>query len=147
VGPRVLGGLIAYEGARAAEVLAAYRELTARAPRELTCVLTLRLAPPAPFLPAGFHGKPMAGVVVCHTGPLEQARADLAPLRALGAPVADLVVERPYADQQRLLDATQPKGLHYYWKSEYLPDLTPAFQEVAARLLPPRRRPRGAFAR
>ncbi|HEX8781496.1 MAG TPA: FAD-binding oxidoreductase, partial [Nocardioides sp.] len=120
VGPTITGGLLAFDGARAEEVLACFAEVAAGARRELTCASTLRMAPPAPFLPKGFHGKPMVGLVVCHTGSPDQARADLAPLRALADPVADLVVERPYLDQQRLLDATQPKGLHYYWKSEYL---------------------------
>jgi hypothetical protein len=131
VGPQVTGGLVAFEGARAAEVLDFYASFTARAPREVTAAITLRRAPPAPFLPAAIHGKPMVGIVVCHTGSLEQARDDLAPLRALGAPVADLVTVRPYAEQQRLLDATQPKGLHYHWKSEYVSALPPALRAAA----------------
>jgi hypothetical protein len=44
---------------RADEVLAVYRQLTDSGPRELTAVITLRLAPPAPFLPPEWHGKPI----------------------------------------------------------------------------------------
>jgi hypothetical protein len=51
VGPTVTGGLIVWSADRAAEVLAAYRDLTEQAPRELTAAVTVRLAPPAPFLP------------------------------------------------------------------------------------------------
>ena len=29
-----------------------------------------------------------------------------------------------------MLDATQPKGAHYYWKSEFIPDLSDEFQET-----------------
>jgi FAD/FMN-containing dehydrogenase len=29
-----------------------------------------------------------------------------------------------YTDQQTLLDATQPRGMHYYWKSEFVPGLS-----------------------
>ena len=32
---------------------------------------------------------------------------------------------------QALLDATQPKGRRYYWKSEYLPEIEPALCERA----------------
>jgi len=32
---------------------------------------------------------------------------------------------RSYVSQQTLLDATQPKGRRYYWKSEYLAGLEP----------------------
>jgi FAD/FMN-containing dehydrogenase len=49
----------------------------------------------------------------------------LAPLKAFGSPVGDGVTRRTYASQQRLLDATQPNGRRYYWKSEYLPGVTP----------------------
>jgi len=31
------------------------------------------------------------------------------------------VQRRSYVSQQSLLDATQPKGRRYYWKSEYMP--------------------------
>ncbi len=31
-----------------------------------------------------------------------------------------------------MLDATQPKGLHYYWKSEFVPRLEPQLLSVAA---------------
>ncbi|MBW3561896.1 MAG: FAD-binding oxidoreductase [Actinobacteria bacterium] len=125
VGPAITGGLMVWDGAHAADVLSAYRELTSAAPRELTAAATVRLAPAAPFLPPEWHGKPVAGIVMCHTG--ADPRADLEPLRDLPTPVADLVTEKTYVEQQSMLDATQPKGLHYYWKTEYLPDLPDGF--------------------
>jgi len=57
---------------------------------------------------------------VCHTGNLEAAKRDVAPLRAFGKPVADIVQERDYTQLQSLLDATQPNGRNYYWKSEWV---------------------------
>lgn len=128
VGPMITGGLILWSAERADEVMAAYRELTASAPRDLTAALTIRLAPPAPFIPPDWHGKPVVGVICCHVG--ENAAADLAGLRALGDPIVDLVTEKPYAAQQGMVDATQPKGLNYYWKTEFLPDLSPAYLEA-----------------
>ena len=125
VGPGITGGLVMGGAERAAEVIATYRALTASAPRELTAVLTLRLAPPAPFVPPEWHGKPIIGMVVCYTG--ADPLTDLAPIRALGDPIVDLIIEKPYAAQQSMLDATQPKGLHYYWKTEFLPELTDGF--------------------
>jgi FAD/FMN-containing dehydrogenase len=126
-GPLITGGLIAWGAERADEVLAVYRQLIESAPRELTTALNIRLAPPAPFLPPEWHGKPIVGIVACHTG--ANAAADLAPLRDLGSPIADLIVEKPYAAQQSMLDATQPKGAHYYWKTEFIPGLSDGFLE------------------
>ncbi len=127
VGPMITGGLIAWGAERADDVLATYRELTDSAPRELTAVVTIRLAPPAPFLPPEWHGQPIIGMVACHTGP--HAADDLAAVRALGSPIVDLIVEKPYAAQQSMLDATQPKGPSYYWKSEFIPGLSDGFLE------------------
>lgn len=124
VGPDVIAGAIAWRAEDAAEVLRFYAELTESAPRELTCVAALRIAPPAPWLPQEMHGKPIVAMFVCHTGSLEQAERDVSPIKRFGKPVADIVVRRPYTQMQSLLDATQPKGRRYYWKSEYLGDLS-----------------------
>lgn len=123
VGPEILGGAIAWSGDDAGQVLDAYREFSAGAPRELTSVAVLRTAPPAPWLPKEIHGKPIVAIFVCCCGKIEDGEALLAPLRALGHPVADIVTRRPYTQMQSLLDATQPKGRRYYWKSHYLPGI------------------------
>jgi FAD/FMN-containing dehydrogenase len=128
VGPTITGGLIAWSAERAADVLAAYRDLTSSAPRELTAAAIIRLAPPAPFVPSQWHGKPIAGMLLCHTG--ADPAADLAALRSLGDPVIDLVTPKPYAALQSLLNAMEPKGLHRYWKSEFLPGLSSEFLDV-----------------
>jgi len=122
VGPTITGGLIAWSAERADEVLATYRDLTESAPRELTAGAVVLTAPPAPFVPEKWHGQLIVGMLVCHSG--RNAEADLAPVRALGDPVFDLITRKPYADQQSMLDDMDPKGLHQYWKAEYLPGLS-----------------------
>jgi FAD/FMN-containing dehydrogenase len=130
VGPTITGGLIAWPAEEAPAVLARYREVTRGVGRELTLALTMRLAPPAPFVPREWHGKPIIAVVACHTGSSAQASKDLAPIKQLGTPIVDLVSEKAYVQQQSMLDATQPKGLHYYWKTEYLSGLTDTMLET-----------------
>jgi FAD/FMN-containing dehydrogenase len=128
VGPTVTGGLIVWSAERAAEVLAAYRDLTESAPRELTAATIVRLAPPAPFLPQQWHGKPIVGIQVCHSG--ANADADLAAVRALGNPIVDLVGPKPYAVLQSMLNAMEPKWLHRYWKAEFFPGLSSGFLDA-----------------
>jgi FAD/FMN-containing dehydrogenase len=125
LGPTITGGLIVWSADRVDDVLTTYRDLTESAPRELTAAVTVRLAPPAPFLPEEWHGKPIIGMLVCHSG--ADVEGDLAPVRALGDPIADLVAEKPYTDQQSMLDGMEPKGHRYYWKTEYLAGLTNEF--------------------
>ena len=131
VGPEILGGAIAWRGEDAQRVLDNYRDFSAAAPRELTSVAVLRIATPAPWLPKEIHGKPIAAIFICHTGSFEDGEKLVAPLRKLGQPVADIVTRRPYTQMQSLLDATQPKGRRYYWKSHYLAKLSPEFDQVA----------------
>ena len=124
VGPKITAGLIAWPASEADAVLELYRGVVESAPRELTAVVLRRNAPPAPWVPEEARGTPMIAIVVCHSGSPEQAEADLAPIRAHGTPLADLIQVKDYVAQQSMLDATQPKGMHFYWKSEFLPGLS-----------------------
>jgi FAD/FMN-containing dehydrogenase len=139
VGPMITGGLIVWSVERAEEVLAAYRDLTESAPRELTAAAIVRLAPPAPFLPQVWHGKPIVGIQVCHSG--ANPDADLAAVRALGNPIVDLVGPKPYVAMQSMLNAMEPKWLHRYWKTWFLPglssDFLDAFRRSALRVTSP----------
>ncbi len=130
VGPQVMAGAIAFPGEAAREVLDFYRELTTSSPRELACTTVLRLAPPAPWLPPAVHGKLVLMVIAVYSGKPEDGEALVAPLKNFGKPVADIIIRRPYAQMQTLLDATQPKGRRYYWKSEYVPRLEPGLLDT-----------------
>jgi FAD/FMN-containing dehydrogenase len=123
VGPIVVGGLVAWPFTRSDEILSAYRTITAAAPRELAVWMLLFRAPPAPFVPAEWHGKQLCGMAVCYSGAPDAADDALAPIRDLGDPVLDLIQPQPYTQLQSYLDATEPKGNHYYWRTEYLSEL------------------------
>jgi len=81
-------------------------------------------APAAPFMPQAWHGRRLCAMVVCYSGDLDEADQALAPIRALGDPVVDLLAPQPYTQVQSYLDDGEPKGLHYYWKTEYLTELS-----------------------
>ncbi len=121
VGPEIMGGAVAWRAADAPAVLEMYRRLVADAPPEFTCVATLRHAPPAPWLPREIHGTPIVALLVCDTGPTDEARERAAAIASFGTPVGNVLQPRPYLQQQALIDATQPNGRRYYWKSEFLP--------------------------
>jgi hypothetical protein len=128
VGPTITGGLVIWSAARAEVVLAAYRDVTSSAPRELTAAMIVRLAPPAPFLPQAWHGKPIVGIQVCHSG--TNPEADLGAIRALGNPIVDLLGPKPYVALQSMLNVMEPKWLHRYWKAEFLPGLSSEFLDA-----------------
>jgi len=129
VGPEVVGGVVAWPAAAAPAVLELYRTLAAKAPPELTLVALMRPAPPAPWLPKDMHGKPIVALLACHSGDPAEGEKLVAPIKSFGTPIGDVLVRRPYEQMQSLLDATQPKGRRYYWKSEYLSSIEPALCE------------------
>jgi FAD/FMN-containing dehydrogenase len=120
VGPEIVGGIVAWPASEAPRVLELYRTLTRQAAPELTLVTLMRPAPPAPWLPKEWHGKPIIALLACYSGKPDDGEKLVAPIKAFGSPIGDVLVRRPYAQMQSLLDATQPKGRRYYWKSEYL---------------------------
>lgn len=124
VGPEVIAGLIFYPLEDAREVLEFYQEFTAQAPDELGTLAVLRIAPPAPFLPKQVHGQPVIAIGVCYAGSIEDGEAAVRPLKEFGSPLVDLVVPRPFAAFQTILDSASPSGRRYYWKSEYLTELS-----------------------
>jgi FAD/FMN-containing dehydrogenase len=142
VGPTVHGGLIAWPFERAAEVLRAYRALTEQAPRELSVWLNLLRAPAAPFVPPRWHGELVAAMCVCYSGDPAGSAEALAPIRALGDPIVDLLGEQPYTQVQSYLDDTEPRGDHYYWKADYAAalsdDLLAMWRDLAAECPIPR---------
>ena len=130
VGPEVFGGMLVYPMDRAAAVVDAFRALTTDAPDELSSLLVLRRAPPAPALPEVIHGEPVAIVAVSWTGPVDAGERQLGPLRRLGEPLADLIGAKPFRAIQSMLDAASPHGRRYYWKSDYFDALPDEAAEV-----------------
>ena len=117
VGPEVMAGLIIFPQDNARTLLRQYRKITARAPRELTAWVVLRKAPPLPFLPAEVHGTDIVVFAVCYCGDLAKGKKAVAPLRALGKPLADIVGPMPFAGWQTAFDPLLTPGARNYWKS------------------------------
>lgn len=122
-GPEVLAGMIVHPFEAAKEVIDLYVQLTTAGPDELTCLLVLRKAPPAPWIPEAYHGQPIAGIVAHWTGSPEAGAAAMQRLKGFGKPVADTIVPKSFASFQSFLDGGQPFGRRYYWKSDEAPEI------------------------
>jgi hypothetical protein len=69
-------------------------------------------------------GTPIAGVVVCYNGSINEGERVLKPLRAFGSPLADQIIPMPYTAAQKLVDVFYPPGLQEYWKSSFLKEIS-----------------------
>jgi FAD/FMN-containing dehydrogenase len=123
VGPNVYAGAVFYPAAKARGLLRFYREWVRTLPNELTTMIAFLTAPPAAFIPPHLQGTSMVAVAMCYAGPVEQGAAVIKPLRDFAPPAVDLAGPMPYIALQGMFDATAPKGILTYWKTEYLHSL------------------------
>lgn len=130
VGPEVLSGLIFHPQERAKELLPRYRRIVAEAPDELTCWVVLRKAPPLPFLPEAVHGTDVLIFAACYAGDMKEGETAVAPLRALGAPIADVIGPHSFAGWQAAFDPLLAPGARNYWKSHDFTELSEAATDV-----------------
>ena len=123
VGPQVLAGPVVHDFTDAPSVLREVGRFIEQAPDEVSCLVILRHAPPLPFLPESMHGRMILLLAPIHCGDPAEGEAALAPLRAIGNPIADAVAPRPYRAFQSMFDASATVGARNYWKSHYLAGL------------------------
>ena len=127
----VLAGLALHSIERARDLLHFYHDMSATVPDELTLMTLFLPAPPQPFLPVQLHYKPIVALGVCYSGPLDEGERVLAPARAFGPPLADLIRPMPYAALQQMYDVGSPAGIPETMRSEFLDDLTEAAIDTA----------------
>jgi FAD/FMN-containing dehydrogenase len=121
----VYAGPMLWYPEKAAEVLRWYRDFMPSAPEEFNGFFAFLGVPPGPPFPEHLWGKTMCGVVWCYTGPLEEADAAFAPIRALfGPPALDWVGPLPEPALQGMFDGIYPPGDQWYWKADFVNELS-----------------------
>jgi FAD/FMN-containing dehydrogenase len=133
VGPIILGGMLLYPAARAAELLRFYRDWMPEAPDALNVTIAVITAPPAPFVPDALRLQPAVGVSICYVGDIDTGQRLVAPLREALPPAVDLVGPMPYTVHQRLNDASTPWGRHVFLKSANLTGLSDEVIDIVVR--------------
>lgn len=139
VGPQVIAGLIVHPFSSAKEVLREYRRLVAEAPDELCCWTVMRKAPPLPFLPLEIHGTEVLVLALCYAGDPAAGEKAVAPFKAIGDPIADVIGPAPFTAWQTAFDPLLTAGERNYWKSHDFAEISDGLIEVildAVRRLP-----------
>ncbi len=109
---------------QAAEVLKAYRDFILKAPENVNGFFAFLTIPPAPMFPADLHLRKVCAVMWCCTGPADKAAEATKPMRSVGKPLLDGVGEMPFPVVQSLFDALYPSGLQWYWRADFVKDLS-----------------------
>jgi FAD/FMN-containing dehydrogenase len=135
VGPEVFFAFVIHAGTAGRRALQFYREWAAGAPDDISSFAILWHAPELDEIPAEHHGKPIVVFLAMHAGSTSDGEQALAGLRAHGTPIADLSAAMPYLDVQQFFDEDYPAHvMRYYWKSQYLAELSDDAIDVMVRL-------------
>ena len=111
---QIIGGTLVFPIDRARELLEFYGDYSTRAPDDLYVDVIMAVLP---------GGKPGAFVLsVCYSGPAADADRLLAPMRKLGAPIADTIKAQDYVAIQRSTDRSDPRNEGTYLKSGFIND-------------------------
>ena len=131
VGPEILSGLIVHPFADAPSVLRACRDFQKDAPDEVTVWIVMRKAPPLPFLPEEVHGTEVVILAATYTGDMADGEVALAPLRAIGHPIADVIGPHPFVGWQQAFDPLLTPGQRNYWKTHDFGELSDGLIDTA----------------
>ena len=109
---RVVGGLFTYGGKGVRDALRRFRDVAARAPRDLSCHAVLVVDESL---------SPALVVSVCYTGSAADPE-ELTALRSSPGLVDDGVRAQSFLDQQRVFDSPYGENRHY-WKGHFVREL------------------------
>ena len=122
----IVGGPTLWELEQAPEVLRWYRDFIAEAPEDLNGFFAFLTVPPGPPFPEELHLKKMCGIVWCYTGPEEEVDEVFAPVLEVGTPALHGVHAMPFPALQGAFDALYPPGHQWYWKADFITELSDA---------------------
>jgi hypothetical protein len=124
---QVYAGPIFWDIEHAAQIMRVYREFLPTAPEKLCPFLGLKTVPSTPPFPKAIWGKRICAIISCYDGGEQEGVRALRPLRdALPAPTLDGMATMPYTAIQSLFDGLLPKGLQWYWKGDFVKELSDA---------------------
>ncbi|HRP31363.1 MAG TPA: FAD-binding oxidoreductase [Agriterribacter sp.] len=120
----VYGGPMLWELDDAEEMMTWHHDFMRTAPNELSGYFALLTVPPVAPFPEHLHLKKMCGVVWCYAGVLEKAEEVFKPIRDKKKTSLDFVGPMPVPTLQTLFDGLYPPGLLWYWKADYIKELS-----------------------
>ncbi|MBN1362908.1 MAG: FAD-binding oxidoreductase [Sedimentisphaerales bacterium] len=126
----VYAGVTLWPLEQARAVLKSYQDFIKQAPRDLYGFFGFLTVPPGPPFPEPFQFKKMCGAVWCYTGPLGQAGKALEPLWESVRPAFEFLGPMPFPKLQTLFDGLYPPGHQWYWKGDFVRELTDAAIEL-----------------
>ncbi|WP_306052976.1 FAD-binding oxidoreductase [Natronococcus wangiae] len=100
-----------------------YREWLPEAPEDVYAFYLIHEVPGDPF-PEEIHGENVCGLMWCYLGPEDRAEAEIQPARDVAEPLFEHIGPMPYLALQSMFDDLYPSGDQWYWKGDFVRELT-----------------------
>lgn len=126
----VVGGPMFWDIAHARQVMEWYRDFLPKAPHDVFVFFALKTVPQAPLFPEEIHLRRVCALIWCYTGPVKQAAMAMKAVKKLPSPIFDHVGPMPFPALQGLFDPILPPGLQWYWKGDFVNELSDEAIEV-----------------
>ena len=122
----VTAGPIFWPAEDASEVMRRYDAFITDAPEEISGFFAFLIVPPLPLFPKALHLRNVCGVMWCSRA--DPARTDelLKPLKTWPKPLLRGLGPMPFPILQSLMDEFYVPGLQWYWKADFVDQLTDA---------------------
>lgn len=127
----VYAGPIFWDIGHTREIMKWYREFLPEAPRELCAFLKLARVPSAEAFSEELWNRPICALICCYNGSEADGMAAMQRIRdELPEPMLDGVMPMPYPDWQAAFDPFYPRGMQWYWKGDFVEELSDDAIEV-----------------
>ena len=121
----VYAGPIFWEATHAKTVMRTYREFLPTASEDLGIFVGLKTVPPMDPFPKDYWGKRACAIIGAYNGSAADGERAMAPLlKNVPAPIFNWMGAMPFPAINSLFDPFFPKGLQWYWKGDYVQQLT-----------------------
>lgn len=118
----------------ARRILHWYSDFLPRAPLEFGAFVGLKSVPSTDPFPRELWGRRICALISCHAGVPGEGEALMKQVRSeLPAPILDWMSAMPFPQLQSMFDPLLPKGLQWYWKGDFVRELTDAAIDVHLR--------------
>lgn len=123
----VFGGPIFWDLEHGREIMQWYREFLPRAPVKVGSFLGLKTVPSTEPFPENIWGRRICALISCFDGPEDDGRQFFAEAtRSLPKPLLNAMQQMPFPMLQGAFDALFPTGMQWYWKGDFVKELTDA---------------------
>jgi len=101
-----------------------YRKWLKNQPDDIYAFYLVAEVPPGDPFPEEIHGEKVCGLLWCCTGDEQQFNKATKEARSAAKPIFEFTGKMEYPALQSLFDGLYPKGLQWYWKGDFVKELS-----------------------